>query len=202
MQSNASDIKAVGASGTTAGNAVKLDRKRFGELFEQHAPSLWCIAAAVVGNRSKAQDVVQEAAVIALGKLDEFDPATSFGAWMGQIVRFTALNEGRRGVRERSGQKRLASEQEHIGRSAPAANDAAMGETFDERTEAALNTLDETARVCLLLRTVLDRSYKDIAASLGIPEGTAMSHVFRARKAMRDQLEAGVLASQPKGRSA
>src|SRR5262245_59175613 len=57
---------------------------------------LWCIGAAIVGDRVMADDVLQEAAMIALGKLSQFDPRTSFAAWMAQIVRFVALNQARR----------------------------------------------------------------------------------------------------------
>jgi RNA polymerase sigma-70 factor (ECF subfamily) len=48
--------------------------------------------------------------------------------------------------------------------------------------------LDEVARACLLLRTVHDMPYKQIAQVLEVPEGTAMSHVHRARQAMRQRL--------------
>jgi len=58
-----------------------------------------------------------------------------------------------------------------------------------DRVLEALVSLEETARACLLLRTVLDKSYREISLALDIPEGTAMSHVHRARKAMRRMLE-------------
>ncbi|MCA8975519.1 MAG: sigma-70 region 4 domain-containing protein [Planctomycetes bacterium] len=45
-----------------------------------------------------------------------------------------------------------------------------------------LNCLRETTRICLLLRTVLDLPYPEIGEMLGIPEGSAMSHVHRARQ--------------------
>ena len=60
---------------------------------------------------------------------------------------------------------------------------------FDDAVLAALNTLGETARACLLLRTILDLSYRELAETLEIPEGTAMSHVHRARAAMRKALD-------------
>ena len=52
----------------------------------------------------------------------------------------------------------------------------------------ALRTLDETARACLLMRVVLDLPYRNIALALNIPEGTAASHVHRARATMRSNL--------------
>lgn len=154
---------------------------QFEDRFQAVSRSLWCIAAAVLNDRVHADDVVQDAAIVALGKLDEFDAETSFLAWMGQIVRFVALNEGRKRFREHAAQDGLRHEQISA---PPSFSDL----TFDARIERALSQLEETARACLLLRTVMGLSYKEIAAAVGVPEGTAMSHVFRARKAMRGML--------------
>jgi len=101
------------------------------------------------------------------------------------IVRFTALNEGRKQVRVRSNE--LTAEGLE-GRSAAAAPLASATQLFDERLLAALSELGETARTCLLLKTVLELDYREIAALLEIPEGTAMSHVHRAREQLRERL--------------
>ena len=61
----------------------------------------------------------------------------------------------------------------------------------------ALGRLEETARACLLLRVVLDLPYQEISRSLGIPQGTAMSHVHRARRAMASLL-AGSTSEAPR----
>ncbi len=61
---------------------------------------------------------------------------------------------------------------------------------FDDDLAAALRSLDEMPRCCLLLRVVMDLPYKDIAQVLDIPEGTAMSHVHRARRQVRERLGA------------
>ena len=87
--------------GANAGSADKgrpdrLTSQRFAERFQDAWSTLWCIAAAVTADRTAADDILQEAAVVALGKLEQFDPATNFTAWMGRIVRFIALNHGRR----------------------------------------------------------------------------------------------------------
>lgn len=140
---------------------------------------------------------MQEAAVIALGKLGEFTPGTSFVAWMGQIVRFVALNRARR--REAAPVEPEALDRAAGGTAPPAP--LALGPKgqldpdqlhFDDRLSKGLATLSETARACLLLRTVEGLDYDEISAALGIPPGTAMSHVHRARAQLRKALGEGV----------
>lgn len=172
----------------------------FGARLQEHARALWCIAVGVTGDRTAAEDLVQEAAVVALGKLQDFDPETSFPAWMGQIVRFLALNERRRKGRERdaladSDVARAVQPQPEpppsrsIGVSSK--GDLKSGQMmFDDDLAAALKSLEEMPRSCLLLRVVMELPYKDIAQVLQIPEGTAMSHVHRARRLVRDRLGA------------
>src|SRR5438067_727226 len=69
-----------------------LTPEEFSARLEASARSLWLIAAAVLGERSDADDALQEAAMIGLRKVAEFDPATNFGAWMGGIVRNVSRN--------------------------------------------------------------------------------------------------------------
>ena len=57
-----------------------------------------------------------------------------------------------------------------------------------QRRLAALEELSEEARCCLLLRIVEDLAYSEIAQLLAIPEGTAMSHVHRAKATLRRRL--------------
>ena len=153
--------------------------------FQDASRALWCIAAAIVRDRAAAQDVVQEAAVVALRKIDEFDASTSFTAWAGQIVRFIALNERRRRIR--SGASEAGPLQAEF---TPALQrPAEPGDAeIRERLAAAVATLDDTARACLLMKTVMGMSYADIAAAVGVPEGTAMSHVHRSRQSLRTML--------------
>jgi RNA polymerase sigma-70 factor, ECF subfamily len=153
----------------------------FARRFEESQRTLWFIAAGVLGDRTAAHDVVQEAAAIAMTKLNEFDSSTNFTAWMGQIVRFVALNEARSRQRRRTTTSpepayQIGSRMAH----------AEPG--LDEHVQAGLMSLDDPARTCLLLRIVHGMSYSEISQALNIPEGTAMSHVHRSRLALRERL--------------
>lgn len=170
----------------------------FGALFAASFRALWLIAYGVVQDRTLAEDVVQEAAVIALSKMQDFRPGSNFTAWMAKIVQFVGLNLARSRRRRRTssidGGARETPE-------LPAREDgptplslSADGqlpshqEFFDDRIVAALQRVSETARICLLLRTIEGLEYAEISRLLKIPEGTAMSHVHRTRQFLRTEL--------------
>lgn len=180
----------------TAG-AGRLSESEFAAAFNQSFRLFWLIAVGVTRDAALAEDIVQDAAVIALRKLDEFEPGTSFNAWMGQTVRFVAYNASRKEKHRRvsphdpadmdrsAAATPAATVDVRIGSSRPIAGDQPH---FDDHVMHALEGLNDTARSCLLLRTLADLEYSEIARLLGIPEGTAMSHVHRTRKVLRDQL--------------
>ena len=175
-----------------------LSRTQFAEFFENSWRTLWCVAAAVLGRRDEVEDVLQESALIAIGKLADFDPQSNFTAWMAQIVRYTALNTARRRARRRAVASIHDDLLEQAGSSKGRGNGSVSTlvrgdlpvyqEAFDDRLLGALKSLGETPRACLLLRTVEEMSYREISEILGIPEGTAMSHVHRTRQALRERL--------------
>ncbi len=154
----------------------------FAAHFRESSRVLWCVAAGVLGDRSQAEDVLQEAALTALGKLATFHPGSSFVAWMSQYVRFVALNHRRKQER-----RRRALDAEGPGE-VSVADPASDREGFDANVQRALASLGETPRTCLLLKTVVELEYTEIAELLDIPAGTAMSHVSRARAKMKKLL--------------
>lgn len=171
--------------------------EEFAARFQESARVLWLIAVGIIGDRTRAEDVVQEAAVIALSKLDQFKAGTHFTAWMGQIVRYVALNHARREHRPA-----YSLDGDDADWAAPAAAEAPDPATrltprgelppdqdwFDDRVMRALKNLGEIPRACLLLRVIEGLEYAEIARLLDIPEGTAMSHVHRTRQFLREKL--------------
>jgi RNA polymerase sigma-70 factor (ECF subfamily) len=161
------------------------------------------VAAGVTGDRASAEDIVQDAAVIALEKAGEFRPGTNFAAWMAEIVRRCALNYRRKTKGRRTYAAdpavlaRLGGTPRHGGGAEHGPVATAQGEVLanqaalDDELVAALDRLSADARSCLLLRTVEKLSYAEIAQLMRIPEGTAMSHVHRSRATLRALLTHG-----------
>jgi len=190
----ASTGSSAGARSQSAGDAPPLD---FAAQFNASFRVLWLVAIGIVSDASAAEDVVQEAALLALEKLDQFQPGTNFRAWMAQMVRFVALNHARKRQKHKAvtledstGRRPLTTEEIpapelHLGNRGQLPPDQAH---FDDRLLAALNSVGEIPRSCLLLRTIEQLEYSEIAKVLEIPEGTAMSHVHRTRQYLRERL--------------
>lgn len=180
----------------TTGTTATLSAEEFAALFARDCRLLLCLAASVLGRASGAEDVLQESAIVALSKLPEFERGTSFAAWVGRIVRNVAHNHRRKAGRAVGGSgdavdsavDRSGMSTAHEPTRAGVERLALDGNAFDDRLQRALAQLSDTARACLLLKTVLELEYREIAALLEIPEGTAMSHVHRAREALRQSL--------------
>lgn len=182
------------------GNAVppRESAVDFAGEFKQSHRVLWTIAAGIVGNSAAADDVVQEAAVLGLEKLDQFQPGTNFRAWMAQMVRFIALNHARRQKKHRATSIESSGDESEMPIPAPPSEPRlkllAQGQLppdqseFDDQLMSALNSVQPVARACLLLRTVEQLEYSEISKVLDIPEGTAMSHVHRTRQYLRERL--------------
>jgi RNA polymerase sigma-70 factor, ECF subfamily len=155
----------------------------FDELYRQSHATLQVLAAALVG-RTDAADLVQDACIVGMSRFESFVPGSNFTAWMSAILRNLALNH-RRGERRRMFRLRLfsAARREWTETWMSKPNSA-----LDERLLSVVNALDDEQRACFLLKIVREHSYAEIAAILDIPEATARSHVFRARKQLLVQL--------------
>jgi RNA polymerase sigma-70 factor, ECF subfamily len=172
-----------------------MDAPSFEALFATAAKPAWVVAAGILMDPHASDDALQEVAVVAWQKRFDFQIGTNFTAWLCQIARHISLRQRR----DRHGMQSIERiEEPTLETNAHASTTPAeLAKPTMELMERlglsgplarALATLDEDARACLLLRTVLDVDYAEIAAILQIPEGTAMSHVHRSRKRLMELL--------------
>ena len=179
----------------SSSSSAPLTAARFATDFQDCYDRLWLLAAGLLGDRHLAEDVVQDAVIVALRQLNKFEVGTSFVAWMSQIVRFQAYNQSRKRTRRSTRSVDPVSLDAEAGKSdltSPLPDGTSMlppeQTFFDDEVVHALHGLRDVARASLLLRTVHQLGYADIAAMLGIAEGTAMSHVHRAKSQVRKAL--------------
>ena len=162
---------------------VRADSGGLAELLLAHLDAAYNLARWLVRNREDAEDVVQEAYLRAFQYADGFrggDPR----AWLLTIVRNTAYGW----LRKTRAYEPVAQfdEQIHTSGSAPSNPEELLLQNADGRlVDQTLSALPIRFREILVLRELDGLSYKEIAEVMGVPLGTVMSTLSRARDRFR-----------------
>ncbi len=143
-------------------------------------PRLRRYARALVGERTAADDLVQDTLERAINKFHLWKRGTDLRAWLFTVMHNLHVNQIR-GRREL-----VALDEEALEIPVRATHDTAL-EARD--LERALMRLSAEQREVLLLVVLEDMSYEEAAATLGIPIGTVMSRLSRAREKLRTLVE-------------
>jgi len=147
-------------------------------------PALEARALRLTRSRPDADDLLQETVVRALRFESTFQSGTNLRAWMQQILQSVFISRCRRRVRERRALERFTSDPTLTSRmtSAPILN------CVSEKMHAAFTALPERFRGVVELVDLRDYSYREAAEILGVPVGTVMSRLFRARRLLEETL--------------
>jgi RNA polymerase sigma-70 factor, ECF subfamily len=166
------------------------------EAFEHHVlpevEVMLRVARSLTRNTADAEDLVQETmlrAYRAIGRFDGRHPR----AWLLTILRNCNINRQRRRrpelVRDADAADRLLESQTpHT-----SAEDVVIGEIFDATVLSALDHLPTRFRRVVELVDIDGLSYQEAADLLGVPIGTVMSRLHRARQRIRSRLAAAGL---------
>jgi RNA polymerase sigma-70 factor (ECF subfamily) len=165
--------------------ALRGETREFGVLVTRYMRPGYLVALSVTGNPEDAEDVAQEAFLVALERLEDCRNPERFGGWFLTIVRNRARNLLRR-ERLRRGEE--LSPELSPGTGGPA-EDLRRVEIRDQ-LEEGLKGLSEVRREVLLLHDLEGWKHREIGERLGIPDGTVRSHLHFARKHLRDRLGA------------
>ncbi len=161
-----------------------------------HLDAAYNLARWLTRNDQDAQDVVQEAYLRALQFFDSFSGGSGRG-WLLTIVRNTCYTWLRKNRMQSAAEP--FDEEIHSGGAASGNPETAAIENADRRVLlAALGELPVEFREVLVLRELEGLSYQEIAAVAGIPQGTVMSRLARARRRLEQQL-ANELKKEPQG---
>jgi RNA polymerase sigma-70 factor, ECF subfamily len=157
-----------------------------GELFARivtpHLPAAYRLALWLLRDPATAEDVTQDAAERAFRHIATFR-GDNARAWLLRIVRNQAM--------ETLAKTRPASALDDEWPDAAPLADAALVRAEGESTlHAALAALPPPLRECLVLRELEECSYRDIAEIVGIPIGTVISRLWKARQTLMAQTEA------------
>jgi RNA polymerase sigma-70 factor (ECF subfamily) len=151
-------------------------------LFDQ----LYNFAHWLTQNREEAEDLVQETFMKALRGFSSFQPGTNFRAWLYRILRNTFLTS-RTGL-QATMTSPIETEEDLVVASGDTPETILLGRADQQMVQTAIAALPVPFREIVLLCEVEEMSYQEIAETLGIPIGTVMSRLSRARKALRELL--------------
>ncbi|MGQ0544447.1 MAG: sigma-70 family RNA polymerase sigma factor [Betaproteobacteria bacterium] len=139
-------------------------------------PRLRRYARALVGDRASADDLVQDTLERAWAKLHLYRRGTDLRAWLFTVMHNVHVNK----LRAARATDPLEEEMPEL------AQRAAQGDALVVRDlDRAIARLPAEQRAVLLLVTLEEMSYDQVARTLGIPIGTVMSRLSRAREKLR-----------------
>lgn len=161
-------------------------------------------------NASDAEDLVQEAYVRAFRSLHQFTEGTNLRAWLFRILTNTYINDYRRrqrrptsasldGIEEFYLYDHLVDSRVHPEDERP--EDVVLQQLTVDDVTRSIESLPAEFRQVVLLADVEGFAYREIAEIVGIPVGTVMSRLFRARRRLQRQLydiavEAGIIREE------
>ncbi len=174
--------------------AQGISEAKLREWMGKLAPRLINLSAAICRDRHRAEEIVQEAFI----KLWRQPPAAgevAFGSWLRRVVTNLSINALQR---TRQARPLPAFSDDPALRSGERPEQRCDLSERLERVRAAIDRLDEPKRAILVLRAYEQLSYDDIAEALGVPVGTVMSRLTRARTALiHELLRDGAAESDP-----
>jgi RNA polymerase sigma factor (sigma-70 family) len=169
----------------------ELAGRRFTETVLPHLDDAYGLARWLTGNRSDAEDVVQDACMRALASL-ETATVQQPRAWLMTIVRntaFTWLAKNRPKIVLLTDDAQLleaAAAKEST--AAPDPEEALITAADQAALTSAIEALPHLFREVVVMRDMNGLTYREIAAAIGAPVGTVMSRLSRARGLLIDRL--------------
>lgn len=169
------------------------DHAAFGRLVDAHQRVVFRTALAALGRPEDAEDVAQEAFLIAWQKLGGFRGDSTFRTWLLTIAWRRAID--RRRSRLLWWKRAAASREdgeifEDIAGPAPSPEQTALARDTARRVRREIRRLSPTLRDTLLLAASGEHTYEEIGALLGAPIGTIKWRVAEARRLVAQRIEA------------
>ena len=148
-----------------------------------HIPQLRRFARALAGDRALADDLVQDCIERALRKWHLYDETRSLRTWLFTILRNVYIS----GLR-RDGRGAASKSLDELGAGEGAVRPDQESRLAVGDIAAAVGKLGDEQREVILLVALEDMSYREIAHVTGVPIGTVMSRLSRARARLRELL--------------
>ncbi|MDR0382727.1 MAG: sigma-70 family RNA polymerase sigma factor [Spirochaetaceae bacterium] len=176
---------------TIAAEIIAGRQELFRLLVERHERRVIGLGLGFFRNEDEAADFAQDVFLKAASALPQFEGRSRFSTWLYRIAYTSAINRVNRRKEYRSLSENDCEsaygtpEEEHI---------KALAR---EAVRQAVAELPEKYRICVDLFFFYERSYEEIKVITGHPVNTIKSHVFRAKKILREKLKSFVEGGVP-----
>ena len=161
------------------------DRLAFEQLYRSHCDRIFGLCWRMCGgDKSLAEDMVQEAFVRAWNKLHLFKGESKFGTWLHRLTVNVVLSDRRIRVKRLQREREMSDDVE---RTLIGDRDVFAGLRKD--LEAAIAGLPERARTVLILYDIEGYQHNEIAELTGMAVGSSKAQLHRARKLVREVLK-------------
>ena len=164
------------------------DREAAATLAGRYLRAAYVVALAVIGNRHDAEDVAQEAFVVAIERIEECRQPDHFAGWLMTIVRNRSRN-----VRDAMPARHAVQWNEDAlagGMHAPDPMRATELREVADMLMDGLLTIPEVQREVVLLHDLEGWRHAEIGGALGMSEGMSRQHLFNAHRSLRARLPA------------
>ena len=161
--------------------ARRNDMRAYEELYRIHSGRIYGLCFRLCHDREIAEDLSQEAFVLAWRKLDSFRGESAFGSWLYRISTNVVLSYLRKQKVIITSLDQETYEQAEI--SSPPEEQLSL--------EAAISKLPEGARVVFVLYSIEGYSHKEISDTLKIAIGSSKAQLHRARQLLQGHLSHG-----------
>ncbi len=166
------------------------DEKAFGEIVRRHQRAIYRVAYGLTRNAADADDLAQETFLRAWTAIGRFRAGEPLHPWLARIAVNLAISLHRRRKRRPETALEPLIEGGRQWGSGDDPADVAADRDHAGHLAAAFAELTPEHQAVLVLRAVEGLSYDEIARSLGVPAGTVMSRLARARAELKRRLEA------------
>ena len=177
--------------------AAKTSTENFEELYLRSQRRAYNLAYKLTGNSTEAEDVTQDAYVRAWRNFETYDASRSFEGWLFRIITNRVIDLRRRQKRvpmysldapiNGDDEGQTLTHEFASPHSDP--QEIVVGPILDVKLQAGLTSLPGEYRQALLLCDVYEKSYQEIAESMGCAIGTVRSRIHRARTMLRKFME-------------
>lgn len=167
---------------TLVGLALDGDAEAFEGLVRRYTRPAFAVAVGIVKEPADAEDVVQDAFIRALERLEDCRNPAKFGSWFLQIARNRAHSVRRYlGVRQAAPLDALP-----LAAEGPGPHAEAVRSRLREDLAEAIADLTEVQQNVVILHDLEGWKHREIGELLDLAEGTIRAHLHHARKALRD----------------